>query len=70
MGISKILGGLFGGNVPKPAPAPVIEKPAPVESEDEKRKKSLVAINQGEDSTGTLGVTTPAKVTKRYLLGL
>jgi len=73
--VKKFIGGVFGGSAPKAAPvaAPVAAPAAvaPVETEEERQKKAKLALNAGDlNPSSPLGVTAPATVTKRNLLGL
>ncbi len=65
-------GGSDKGGAPAPKPATPAAPAANVESDEEKQKKALLAINAGNQNANaaTLGVTSPATVTRRYLLGM
>jgi hypothetical protein len=74
--VKKVVGSIFGGgSKPKAAPvvAPVKAEPAIddlIGTEEERQKKARVALNAGDQNANPLGVTAPATVTKRNLLGL
>lgn len=74
--VKKVVGSIFGGGEkPKPAPVVVAPKPEPtlddlIGTEEERKKKARVALNAGDQNANPLGVTAPASVTKRNLLGL
>lgn len=76
--IGKVVSSVFGGS-PKPKAAPVVTtqptetKPSLDEligTEEERKKKARVAMTAGDQNANPLGVTAPAQVTRRNLLGL
>lgn len=80
--VSKILGGVLGGQEPKPmaipeavkpveaAPADQAKSPSEVAAEEEAKKKAaLIALNAGGGQGSTVGGGN-ADVTRKVLLGL
>lgn len=66
-----LFGSKSSGGAPSAPSSTATQKTDTGETDAEKSRKALLAVNAGGgENTATLGVTSPATVTRRYLLGL